>query len=68
MDFWRGDQEGVVLEASGRDSSGGVEEEADLEMEEKDEERGEEGKGIKGDQCRKRGRGSIVYKYLRVGA
>ena len=48
MKFWRGEQEGVFLEGGRGDSSGGVEEEAESEMGEKDEKRREEGIGRKG--------------------
>ena len=48
VEFWRGGQEGVVLGGGGGDNIGGVKEEVELEMGEKDEEIGEEGRGRKG--------------------
>ena len=59
MEFWRGEQEGVFLEGSRGDSSGGVEEEAESEMGEKDEKKREECIGRKGYRGRKCGRGNI---------
>ena len=48
VEFWRGEWEGVVIEGGGGDNIGGVKEEVELEMGEKDEEIGEEGRGRKG--------------------